>query len=568
MKSMLAAEEPDDDLELLFAEDDNDQGFSDGGADGSDVHMDSSSDDEDNNAAGADDLEGEKELEKKEKEKKRAAQRKRKAQDAHIPAKFRKKVRINTDAPPPRPKKKSERASWLPSVADAPTRASARSTTRMSKEQLHTQMVEREERRLKQVAQMEKKAAKLAASRKPPMTQEERLIEAEKVEQRNKGSLNRWEEAEKAREEDRLRKLKALTERSLEGPVISFWSGVREGQVRYVEMEEKPVRKKREKPAKGKTGEKKDGEDGATPKPDANTGAEKPVDETADTDKGTPAATNGTKPEIASTEGGDTAPEKPGSKPPEPANGRADSIKALEGEDSKDVSTAASPVPTAEATDSPAEATTTALAEDKDSTAEKPAVDPPLPQEGSKDTKEQPADAAAAATPASEPSNEQLVETAAPSNPETKSASAPVVPDLTTSATTASADIPPSAVVPAPDTVNTSTSQPQPSDQPSKDSSIPPPIDISTKETATSAPQSEVPTPKPEQADETTSTGVTERAPRNAIIFQNFNENVIKDKSIQTQILFGQKMAKLASKLPCPLLSCPVFSNALFRHVD
>src|SRR5688572_5515580 len=156
MKSMLAAEEPDDDLELLFAEDDNDQGFSDGGDDGSDVHMDSSSDEEDNNnATGADDLEGEKELEKQAKEK-RSAQRKRKAQDAHIPAKFRKKVRINTEAPPPRPKKKSERASWLPSPADLPTRASSRSTTRMSKEQLHNQMVEREARRLKQVAQMQK----------------------------------------------------------------------------------------------------------------------------------------------------------------------------------------------------------------------------------------------------------------------------------------------------------------------------------------------------------------------------------------------------------------------------
>ncbi|KAJ3509585.1 hypothetical protein NM208_g15649 [Fusarium decemcellulare] len=91
MKSMLANEEPDSDLELLFAEDENDQGFSDVDENASDVHMDSS-DDEDDNDNNQDDLEGEKELERQAKER-RIAQRKRKAQEA-IPAKFRKKVQI------------------------------------------------------------------------------------------------------------------------------------------------------------------------------------------------------------------------------------------------------------------------------------------------------------------------------------------------------------------------------------------------------------------------------------------------------------------------------------------
>ena len=95
MKSMLANEEPaaeDSDLELLFAEDEDDVGFSDDAKDdGSDVQMDSSSDEEDQEGAG-DDLEGEKELERQAREKK-MVQRKRKAQEA-IPAKFRKKVRI------------------------------------------------------------------------------------------------------------------------------------------------------------------------------------------------------------------------------------------------------------------------------------------------------------------------------------------------------------------------------------------------------------------------------------------------------------------------------------------
>ncbi|KAF7555234.1 hypothetical protein G7046_g6608 [Stylonectria norvegica] len=271
MKSMLANEDPDSDLELLFAEDENDQGFTDVDDDGSDVHMDSSSDDEDD-AHAADDLEGEKELEKQAKQR-RAAQRKRKATDA-IPAKFRKKVRIDPTtpaapampaAPAPRPKKKSERASWLPSAADLPTRASSRQTTRLSKEQLHQQMVEREAKRLKQLAQMQKKAARLEALKKPPMTQEERLREAAIVEKRNSKSLNRWEVAEKQREEERRAKLAALNERTLKGPVITFWSGVSEwaddglthvGKL-VVEEKEKP-KKKREKPKDKEKGKAKE----------------------------------------------------------------------------------------------------------------------------------------------------------------------------------------------------------------------------------------------------------------------------------------------------------------------
>lgn len=261
MKSMLANEGPadeEDDLELLFQEDGDDAGFTDHEQDdGSDVQMESS-DDEAENDAEADDLEGEKELERKEKERKAAA-RKRKAQEV-IPAKFRKKVRISQPetpgssavAPPnPRPKKKSERASWLPSSTDLPTRSSERKTTKLSKEQLHQQMIEREARRKRQVEIMEKKAKKLEAMKKPPMTQEERLKEAEIVEKRNSKSLNRWEEAEKQREEERLAKLAALNNRRLEGPVVTFWSGIvdlSETQLKnlgkMVSMEEKPKRKR------------------------------------------------------------------------------------------------------------------------------------------------------------------------------------------------------------------------------------------------------------------------------------------------------------------------------------
>lgn len=259
MKSLLATETPadeDSDLELLFQEDADDVGFTDKeDDDGSDAAMESS-DDEDENEAQDDDA-GEKELERQAREKKAAA-RKRKAQEA-IPAKFRKKVRINhppdnasaAAAPAPRPKKKSERASWLPTEAEMPTRASGRKTTQLSKEQLHQQMIEREARRLKQVEAMERKAKKKEAMKKPPMTQAERLKEAAIVEKRNAKSLNRWEEAEKQREEERRAKLAALNNRRLEGPVVTFWTGIidlSEVQLKHVgkmvSMEEKPKRKR------------------------------------------------------------------------------------------------------------------------------------------------------------------------------------------------------------------------------------------------------------------------------------------------------------------------------------
>jgi vacuolar protein sorting-associated protein 72 len=267
MKSMLANEEPaadDDDLELLFADDGDDAGFTDAEKDDSDVHMDSSSDDEDADENAEEDA-GEKELERQAREKRNAA-RKRKAQAA-IPVKFRKKVRIEqppttasaSPAPqqaapkPPRPKKKSERASWLPTAAEMPTRASERQTTRLSKEQLHQQMLEREVKRKKIMEAMERKAKKMEALKKPPLTQAQRLAEAAAVEKRNAKSLNRWEEAEKQREEERLRKIAALQNRKLDGPVVTFWSGIQEldgdqmkNLGKMVAIEEKAPRKKRQ----------------------------------------------------------------------------------------------------------------------------------------------------------------------------------------------------------------------------------------------------------------------------------------------------------------------------------
>lgn len=249
---ILQQEEPDDELELLFAEADDDAGFEDVDED-SDVQMDSSDDDEDQGpTAGADDLEGEKELRRAERQAK-----KRKVNDG-IPKIFKKKVKIDPTAsqgPAPRPKKKSERASWIPTAEDAPTRASARGTTRQSKEQLHAQMIDREVKRLKQLANMEKAAAAKAAAKKPAMTQADRLAEAARVEKSNSKSLSRWEEAEQQREEEQRAKLAALSNRQLEGPVITWWSGMGEwvgGVLKRVgktleleEPKEKPTKKRK-----------------------------------------------------------------------------------------------------------------------------------------------------------------------------------------------------------------------------------------------------------------------------------------------------------------------------------
>ncbi|KAH7360126.1 YL1 nuclear protein-domain-containing protein [Rhexocercosporidium sp. MPI-PUGE-AT-0058] len=254
LHSLLQQEDEDDELELLFAEADDDVGFSDVEVD-SDVQMDSSDDDEDQGpAAGDDDMEGEKELQKQA----RAEKAKKRKMDRGMPKAFKKRVKIDPTvvqaAPSPRPKKKSERASWLPTADEAPTRASARGTTKESKQQLHMQMVDREIKRLNQLKQMEKAAKAKEAAKKPVMTQEDRLKEAARVERSNAKSLSRWEEAEQQREEEQLAKLAALKNRVLEGPVITWWSGVGEwvggklkqvGKNLIIEEKEKPSKKRK-----------------------------------------------------------------------------------------------------------------------------------------------------------------------------------------------------------------------------------------------------------------------------------------------------------------------------------
>lgn len=266
MSSLLDAA-ADDDLTLLFAEDENDDEFDeDEGPDGEfdDMRLDSSSEDEDDQGPNAadDDLEGEKELEKQA----RVDRKKRKAQESLRLTALRKKVKIDSPAmssvstAAPRPKKKSERVSWLPTPEEGPVRSSSRRQTMQNKELTHARLKDSEQRRIKLIANMEKAAERKQRLKPKIMTQEERLAEAAKIERLNSKSLNRWEEMEKRKAEERKAKLEALQNRRLEGPVMSWWSGiakwvngklVRVGNVEVQpKVEEKePERKKKSKDA-------------------------------------------------------------------------------------------------------------------------------------------------------------------------------------------------------------------------------------------------------------------------------------------------------------------------------
>ena len=602
MKSMLANEEPDSDLELLFAEDENDAGFEDVGDDASDVQMDSSSDDEDEQNAG-DDLEGEKELERQAREKRTAA-RKRKAQEA-IPAKFRKKVRVQptgpvaAPAPAPRPKKKSERHSWLPSPADAPTRASERQTTRMSKEQLHQQMKEREARRLKQLAIMEKKQKKLEAMKKPPMTQEERLAEAAIVEKRNAKSLNRWEEAEKQREEERKAKLAALNSRTLKGPVITFWSGRREwnddrlkqGGIYHIEVEEKP-RKKRLTAAEKEKEKEKAKEKGKLKDKDGDTAMSTapptPVSATA------PTALGAAGPQAGSTSGVTTPkaaePAKTAVKPeaeskdnaalPEPPVGTSSSL-APPAKPPQAAAAAPSGAPAKEPSPvQPSTQTSSLMA--PPSMSALPLTEAELvPIEGSKPWPvmalpaiETPRTSASLPSPSvlaapvlappaglsptmlsspgaySNPPSPKLNVLAPPnttqrpsllslppSTPKLASSAAPTGLSAPTDFPLQAPPKPPTAGV-VPTTPSLTKSNPSSNQQPTQ------PQNSSTdKESSKPAVDAEDSSEKPAEGQN----GGTNIATRNAIILQNFDESIIKDKVVQTQILFGRKMSRLQS---------------------
>ena len=226
--------EGDEELELLFAEDEEEEDVEFEGLDddASDVQLDLSSDEDDHGPTyTGDDLDGEKELQKQDRLETR---KKRKAQEVFKrPAPLRKKFKVDTTvtpaantAPPPRPKKKSERISWVPTPDEGPTRSSSRKQTVQNKEVVHLRMQESEKRRRQQLRVMEAAAKRKDASKPRTMTQADRMAEAARTEERNAKSLNRWEETEQKRADEQKARLAALHNRQLQGPVISWWSGV------------------------------------------------------------------------------------------------------------------------------------------------------------------------------------------------------------------------------------------------------------------------------------------------------------------------------------------------------
>lgn len=268
----------DDDLTLLFeeVEDDNDFAIDAEAAEEEDMGLDSSSDDEDDQGPNAqNDYEGEKELQKEERKKRRAQN------DLRFQT-LRKRVKIDptavssVPAPPPRPKKKSERISWLPTVEDGPTRSSSRRQTMVNKELTHARLKDSQEKRIRIIATM-KEAEKRKAHLKPKeMTQEDHLAEAARVERTNSKSLNRWELSEKKKAEERKAKIEALQNRRLEGPVLSYWSGLatwvdgRLTKVGKVEIKAKPEKeesRKKKKDKDEKTTTESQGAQSATPAP-------------------------------------------------------------------------------------------------------------------------------------------------------------------------------------------------------------------------------------------------------------------------------------------------------------
>lgn len=274
MATLLDAE-ADDELALLFAEDENDEEFESeaeeiAGADVEDMQLDSSSEDDEDQGPSAqdEDFEGEKELQKQAKAERLA--KKRKAHESLKLAAIRKRVKIDTSTvstPPPRPKKKSERISWLPTPEEGPTRSSSRRQTMQNKELTHARLKDSEEKRIRLIATMEEAAKRKERLKPKGMTQAERLAEAERVERINSKSLNRWEEMEKKKAEEQRAKLEALQNRRLEGPVMSWWSGLatwvngRLTRVGKVDIQQKPEKEEKESKRKKKVEEKDKAED-------------------------------------------------------------------------------------------------------------------------------------------------------------------------------------------------------------------------------------------------------------------------------------------------------------------
>lgn len=216
-----------------WAEDADDDEF--GGADAlapEDIALESSGDEDEDEGEQDDEDAGEKVLRKEERQQKLIQKRKRRDPFAQAALRQQKKAKTTAQStpqssmlPPPRPKKKSERVSWLPEATEGPVRSSSRRLTVQNKQNL-TQGLEEKERHRLHVLEIMKKAEKRKEKDQPkPMTQQERLAEAARVEKRNNKTLSRWEESERQKAEENKARLEALKNRKLDGPFVRYYSG-------------------------------------------------------------------------------------------------------------------------------------------------------------------------------------------------------------------------------------------------------------------------------------------------------------------------------------------------------
>ncbi|KAF2875303.1 YL1 nuclear protein-domain-containing protein [Massariosphaeria phaeospora] len=194
-----------------------------------DFNMDSSSSEEDDE--GGEDEAGEKELRKVERQERIKNRRPATNPFAARLAAARKKVKLDVPStrsptgPASRPKKKSERASWIPTEDDGPVRTSSRRQTMANKEHTMAKLKEKDKRRDNTLAMMKAAEARKAKDEPKAMTQAERLAEAARVERVNSKSLHRWEVAEEQRAGERQAMLDALKNRQIDGPFIRYYSG-------------------------------------------------------------------------------------------------------------------------------------------------------------------------------------------------------------------------------------------------------------------------------------------------------------------------------------------------------
>lgn len=243
--SALINQEVDDDLELLFAEAEEEDTNFDALAAEDEEDADSSSSDESEHEG--DELAGERQLDKEERAAKRAGKRKVNKAFSRPAVPRPKRVRIADDTtsttpttitpasapgigppsqePNAKRSKRTDKLSWIPNPADAPTRTSSRTLSVQSKEKTMANLKETEDRRIRQIAVMEAAQKRRGHEEKRRMTQVERLAEAVETERVNRKSLSRWEMLETERQNKEKAKQLALQNRTLAGPVITWYSG-------------------------------------------------------------------------------------------------------------------------------------------------------------------------------------------------------------------------------------------------------------------------------------------------------------------------------------------------------